>query len=105
MFFKKKTKFPDYFAMIDPASRMIEIYGKKFKNFMEKRKAKDDTYQFITIEESTKYVDKYYCFDTSFPKEIALYLKHNAPKGMITYDDYGHMIGFEFFEELDEDCQ
>ena len=96
MFFKKKTKFPNYVCMIDDAND-IAVFTKDCKKIYPENK-------FVTIEESFNYPDKYYFFPIKkkMSRELLLFLKHNAPKGMVVYDDYGHMIGFEFYEELDD---
>lgn len=85
-----------YFAMFRDDTKMIEIVSESYKNMLEQ----DGEEKFSSIEESFKLLDKYYCFDTTPPKEIVAYIKANVSEDRLAFNDDGTLIGYEDVKEL-----
>lgn len=96
------SKFGKYYALVNKSVRAIDIWDEEYVKSMSKS---DPDFKYMTIEKAVETyngTDKYFVFNENCTKEMALYIKSHAPD-MIPYDKNGKMIGFEFFEECDED--
>ena len=99
MFFKKKSKFPDYVCLEDDT-----IYLRMFEKKSAKKIAKLTGQKIISLEEAFINDKPAICPTQWLPLDVMLYVKQNA-KNKLVYDDYGHLIGYESYEELDEDYE
>lgn len=94
-----KNKFPDYVCLEDDS-----IYLGLFEKDCAKKIAKLTGQKIISLEEAFVNNKPAICPTSGIPLEVLLYIKQNA-KNKLTYDNYGHLVNYEFYEELDEDYE